>query len=57
MTHGKIIRKFVLNKDIFMNVNPKTRTAQLSVIQNGPRIDLEYFNLISSHARNNILLK
>lgn len=40
-----------------MNVNPKTRTAQLSVIQNGPRIDLEYFNLISSHARNNILLK
>ena len=40
-----------------MNVNPKTRTAQLSVIQNGPRIDLEYFNLISIHARNNILLK
>jgi hypothetical protein len=54
---GKIVRKSVLNKDIFMNVNPKTRTLQLSVIQKGPRIDLEYFNLISIHARNNILLK
>jgi len=40
-----------------MKVSPITRIEQLIVIQKGPKIDLEYFNLISIHARKNILIK
>ena len=54
---GNITFKSVLNKDIFIKVNPRTRTQQLNVIQKGPKIDLEYFNLISIQARNKVLLR
>jgi hypothetical protein len=47
----------VLNKDIFIKVNPRTRTQQLNVIQKGPKTDLEYLNLISIEARNKVLIR
>ena len=54
---GNITFKSVLNRDIFIKVNPRTRIQQLNVIQKGPKTDLEYFNLISIQARNKVLLR
>ena len=40
---------------MIMNVNLKTRTAELNTTQKRPRKDLEYFNLISVHVRHSML--